>query len=118
MKHLITASERNYGYIISPVFSGLENGHVFAGVKVEHSSGDVELFGKNSRLGDFHIHKGVKNRVDGLKWNLNEFGDEIDITYDGENNIIIIKEIPLEPSEKELAEQAAKIRDIIKNGSV
>ena len=45
-------------------------------------------------------------------------GDEIDITYDGENNIIIIKEIPLEPSEKELAEQAAKIRDIIKNGSV
>lgn len=116
MKHTITAPEHNYGYIECPVFSGLKSGHAFAGVKLEYASGDTELYEKNSRFGDFHIHNGVKNRVDGLKWILSQLGDEIDVIYDSNSNIIILKEIPLEPSEKELAKQAAKIQNMIKNG--
>ena len=118
MKHTITAPERNYGYVDCPVFSGLQNGHAFAGVKVEYASGDEELFGKNSRLGDFHIHNSVKNRVDGLKWSLNRLGDKIDVTYDGKNNIIKIKEFASDPSEEELVKQAAKIQNMMRNGLI
>lgn len=118
MKHTITAPERNYGYLVCPTFSGLNTEHVFNGVWLERASGDMDFFDKNSNKERIHIHNGAKNRVDGLTAVWNEIGDEIDVTYDGENNVIKIKEFAPDPSEEELAKQAAKIRNMMRNGLI
>ena len=118
MKHTITAPERKDGYLECPTFSGLKNEHVFNGVLLERASGDMDFFDLNLKGGNIHIHNGVKNRVDGLTAVWREIGDKIDVTYDGENNIIKIKEFATDPPEEELAKQAAKIQNMMRNGLI
>lgn len=67
------------------------------------------FFDSNLKGGKFHIHATVKNRIDGMTRVWKDIGNEIDISYDSNENIVKIKESIPDVSDEKLAENAAVI---------
>lgn len=117
MRHRLTSREINNGLIVSEVFSRLDSGHTFAGVELT-TAGQTVTF-KNHIKGDFHLQRpneaDPENREhDRLSGLTNVFdrlnSNEVDVSYDPDRNMVVIKEIPKDPTDAQTDAAAERIR--------